>query len=195
MRYVDSALKLVFHGKRDFRNTVILDMKPFRSDKIRRQESTEEQQVNDRSACIALQDSLNILRPKVIMVCHCEESENHLRSSTEKAGIIGSFISTSHRCIAVFSFHPMFIERTETDLSFRREMRQHLFNATFAVASNALIGRSLTGFGLSNIRLSAIHGPVIRISRDSPPECSFQWTTEADIAEPALLEQLRSLGL
>jgi len=113
MRYLDNSLQLAFRGKRDFRNTIVLDARPFRSRKIKKGEAEYKRKENNAAAYAALEDSLDILRPKIIVVCNCDHGfvedglSPYLCTSVERVGEI-EFVQlpNKHQCIKVSSFHP-----------------------------------------------------------------------------------------
>ncbi|RKK85197.1 hypothetical protein BFJ68_g17287, partial [Fusarium oxysporum] len=72
MRYLHNSLRLAFRGKRDFRSTVVLDTRPFRSRKIQEDDDEYKRKENNAAAYAAVEDSLGILRPKIIVVCNCD---------------------------------------------------------------------------------------------------------------------------
>lgn len=46
----------------------------------------------------------------------------------------------------------------------QRVLSEYLYDATFVVAANLLAGHEISGFGLSNLRDCAQHGPISRLS-------------------------------
>jgi hypothetical protein len=179
---------LAFRGKRDFRNTVVLGTRPFRSRKIKEGEDEYKRKENNAAAYAALEDSLDILRPKIIAVCNCDHGAvedglpPYLCSSVERAGET-EFVQlpNEHQCIKVSSFHPMYIERTNPDQRPERIMREYLFDTCLVVAAQLLVGRTIFGFGIFNIRHVAIRGPIVVPGRGSPT-LSYKCATEDDIA-------------
>jgi hypothetical protein len=65
---------LVFPGKRNFRNTIVLDIRPFRSRSIQKKENKEVRTRKIAAVYAALEALLEILNPKVIVVCHYDNS-------------------------------------------------------------------------------------------------------------------------
>jgi hypothetical protein len=89
----------------------------------------------------------------------------------------------------------MYIERTNLDQRPQRIMREYLFDSCLVIAANVLVGHAMSGFGISNIRNSAINGPVLVPGRDGLELSYSRYTTEADVASESLIERLASLGL
>jgi hypothetical protein len=201
MRYLDNSLQLAFRGKRDFGNTVVLDTRPFRSREIKEGEDEYKRKENNAAAYAALEDSLDILRPKIIVVCNCDHGAvedglpPYLCSSVERAGET-EFVQlpNEHQCIKVSSFHPMYIERTNPDQRPERIMREYLFDTCLVVAAQLLVGRTILGFGILNIRHAAIRGPIIVPGRGGPT-LSYKCATKDDIASETLIKDLKHLGL
>ncbi|EFY85212.1 hypothetical protein MAC_08723 [Metarhizium acridum CQMa 102] len=72
-RNLDKSLQLAFRGKRNFHNTVVLDARSLRCQRIRNREKSDERARNDNLAYKALEESLALLQPKVVVVCHCDQ--------------------------------------------------------------------------------------------------------------------------
>ncbi|KAH7111673.1 hypothetical protein B0J13DRAFT_659862 [Dactylonectria estremocensis] len=196
----DQTLRLAFNNQRNVKNTIILDSRPLRSREIRGGEKEETCQQNDGMAYTALGKVLGSLRPKVIVVCHCDSAgleaglPEYLFSSVRDAGG-ASFLpmKNGHSCVKISSFHPMFFARTETSSPLKRLTREHLFDATFVIASNALAGRTVCGFGIRNLRHCALDGPCFRLTEQGV-NISYQWVGPEDVASSELVEQLCQLG-
>lgn len=199
-RNLDKSLQLAFRGKRNFHNTVVLDARPLRCQTIRNREKSDERARNDNLAYKALEESLALLQPKVVVVCHCDQEAINcglpkaLCSSIQMAGEAELLRLCGHECIKIWSYHPMFIERTGIEQRPQRVMREFLFDAALVVAANALVGRKLTGFGLSNIRDSALNGPVMVAGHDGPTR-SYRYISEGDFATADVFERLCELDL
>lgn len=187
IRHLDQSLQLAFHGKRNVRNTVVLDARPLRSAEIKSKETALERQFNDEIAYSALEQSLTVLCPRVIVVCHCDKTvvegglPAYLCSSPSSAGCAEvQRLCNNHQFIKVSSVHPMYFERTTPGI--RRVMREYLFDLALIVAANVLVGRTVTGFGVTNIKESALHRDLL-------------WVTENDVASDDLIATLEALGL
>jgi hypothetical protein len=145
-----------------------------RAKALNRLMKTENWETN-AAAYATLEGSLDILRPKIIVVCNCDHGAvedglpPYLCSSVERAGET-EFVQlpNEHQCIKVSSFHPMYIERTNPDQRPERIMREYLFDTCLVVAAQLLVGRTILGFGILNIRHAAIRGPIIVPGRGGP---------------------------
>ncbi|KAF2181275.1 hypothetical protein K469DRAFT_261621 [Zopfia rhizophila CBS 207.26] len=187
LQLVDETLKLAFAGQRGVDNTIILDRRPFRSAEIQNNENKEERKQNNQIAYRGFEATLAKLRPKVILICQCQDTapdgrpSDQWSSSISKAGdhdLIN--LGNGHRCFCVYSFHPMYFEYIDgNDEPLKRVLSEYLFDATFVIAANLLVGRELFGFGLTNLKDCARHGPVPIICRNSTI-WSYQWMTEKD---------------
>jgi hypothetical protein len=201
VQLLDQALRLAFENQRSVDNTIILDSRPLRSRKVRCSENDATREQNDAASYKALNEVLSLLRPKVIVVCHCEEDgiqhgmPPSLRSSVRDAGTT-SFLTmeNGHDCVKVSSFHPMFFARTESNKPLQRVMRENLFDATLVVAANTLAGLTVKGFGIENLRRCALDGPSFRLT-PAGVEISYQWLGTEDVASPRLIRRLNELCL
>ncbi|KID83865.1 hypothetical protein MGU_08837 [Metarhizium guizhouense ARSEF 977] len=198
-RNLDKSLQLAFRGKRNFQNTVVLDARPLRGQTIRDRETSDERARKDTLAYQALQESLALLQPKVVVVCHCDQDAiddglpEALCSSIQRAGEAQRLRLRGHEFIKVWSYHPIFIERTDIRQRPQRVMREFLFDATLVLAANALVGRKLAGFGLSNIRDSALNGAMMVFGHDGPTR-SYRYISKADFTPADVIKRLRELG-
>ncbi|CVL08863.1 uncharacterized protein FMAN_14100 [Fusarium mangiferae] len=174
LRMVDCALQLAFDGERSIHDTVVLDSKPFRSKKAQEFEDQETKAAKDRLARNAVQESLSLLQPKVILVCHCKsmagginEPDSQTSSIKRACDVRHEQLNTGHPYIRVFSFHPGYVYRMTEYEKYEKNMRQSLFNLTFLVAANILIGREINGPGILNVRDRVVLGYFIP---PPPPE-------------------------
>ncbi|KAK8038430.1 hypothetical protein PG994_015197 [Apiospora phragmitis] len=168
-------------------NTIVIDVRPFRSNKIRRSEGEETRRRNDQAAYRTVQEVLDLLHPKVMVICHCDkdgltENMKYLGSSPEKAGTVSlQMLNDGQKVVRIPSVHPMYFARTEKGLSTQR-FRKQLFDATFVIAANALAGRRVSGLGMDSLRIGAQHG-------------AYYTPGPGDFATPKLIEQFRKMGL
>jgi hypothetical protein len=201
LQLVDETLRLAFLGRRAVDNTIILDRWPFRSAEIQKQEAEEERNNNNEKARKGFESTLPELRAKVILICQCRVTapngrpSNQWSSSISKAGDYNIIeLGNGHRCFYVYSFHPMYFEYIDGDNEpLKRVLLEYLFDATFVIAANLLTGRKLNGFGLSNLRDCARHGPI-HIICGNFVLWSYQWTSEKDCCSDelwALFENVR----
>ena len=206
---LDQSLRFASRGHRDVKNTIVLDVRPFRSKRICRSEDQEERKANDAEAYEAIEEALARLRPKVIVVCQCDDGtdENGIRQYIENGmpEYLCSSVSASgqaaylqlpdgHKCIKVSSFHPMYCARTEEGKPVQRVTCEYLFDASLVVAANALDGRRVSGFGIANLRECTLHGPALQLGPEGAT-ISYQWISAEDIAPDALIRQLKQLGI
>ncbi|KAK4141716.1 uncharacterized protein C8A04DRAFT_30705 [Dichotomopilus funicola] len=166
IRLLDDSLRFAFQNQRDVKNTVVLDSRPLRSNRIREDEFEEHQKVNDAEAYRAVEAALELLRPKVVVVCNCNRDgiedgmPEYLCSSVATAGHLNvRKLPKGYHYISVSSFHPMYFARTAEEESMEKEMREYLFDATLLVGANALVGRWVSGFGIRNLRAFARPDP------------------------------------
>ena len=153
----------------------------------------------DKLAYKCTEDVLDLLKPKVIVVCHCDGDAikwglpTHLCSSTNKSGTAEvSELRGGHTCIKIYSYHPMWAARTEETKAWQKTMHNCLFIATVVVASNALVGRQVSGFGLSNLKQCATRRPSSSFAWIGPGhECSEELLRYLD---PEYVEKVRGVA-
>ncbi|KAL4811599.1 hypothetical protein BDW67DRAFT_179444 [Aspergillus spinulosporus] len=183
LKAVDSSLCHAFDGQRNIQNTIILDIRAFRSDSIRRTQRD------------------------VILVCQCQTNTNEVGnqfvrqvcSSIDEATDISvlRLPRTQHESVMVKSFHPMYLEymrEAPNDSVTKAVLREYLFDAGFIIASNALAGQRITGFGLHNLKACARDGPAF-IATPQGVRISYLWLNESDFASTKLVEELKMLGI
>ncbi|KAL4937321.1 hypothetical protein BDV06DRAFT_227045 [Aspergillus oleicola] len=214
LKAVDLSLRHAFAGQRDIRNTIVLDIRAFRSDLIRRRAmGASERFAADELAYTAFEEILCHLKPDVILACQCQTNTDEVRnrfarqvcSSIDKSTDITllRLPGTQHDSVLVKNFHPMYLEYMFEDkapngsnntIVAKAVMWEYLFDAGFIIASNALDGRRITGSGLYNLRASARNGPILIVTQGGP-RMSYQWLDESDVASPELVETLEKLGI
>lgn len=185
LRLVDETLEMAFAGQRNVENTIILDRRPFRSAKIQRCEDGETREQSNQRAYQGFEAVIAILRPKVIVVCQCRDTvpdgqlSDQWSSSISKSGDYDIVqLGNGHRCFRIYSFHPIhFHYINDEEKLLQRVLSEYLYNATFVVAANLLAGREISGFGLSNLRNCARHGPIGKFS-EVGVILTYQWTDE-----------------
>lgn len=200
LRAVDETLKFASGGERTIENTIILDVRAFRSNSIRISQSPEDRLRDDELAYKNFKQIMNVLRPRVVIVCQCitneaaDEFVRSLSSSIDEAGdMFLQKLSNNHECLFVKSFHPMYYGRS-SDNALKRVMREYLFDATFIIALNALAGNRISGMGVNNLRRCAQDGPAF-ICATEGIYLSYQWISERDVASSKLLKDLESIGI
>ncbi|KAJ0414576.1 hypothetical protein BJY00DRAFT_294776 [Aspergillus carlsbadensis] len=210
LKAVDVSLRHAFAGQRDIHNTIILDIRAFRSDAIRQKErNVDRRAADDERAYTAFKDILNRLKPDVILVCQCQTNTEDVKndfargvcSSIKEATDISVLhldgSSEHHDAVMVKSFHPMYLKyqrEAPDDTPTKAVMREYLFDASFVVAANALEGRRVSGVGLYNLNRCLRDGAVF-IPTSQGIEISYQWSGESDIPDPELVRGLEELGL
>jgi hypothetical protein len=202
LELVDGTMALAFAGQRGVDNTIILDRRPFRSAEIQKNEGREEWKRNNQRAYQGFEATLAKLRPKVILLCQCQDTDPDGRlcdqwsSSISKAGDYDIItLSNGHRCFCVYSFHPMYFEYINGGKEpLKRVLSEYLFDATFVVAANLLAGRELFGFGLANLRDCARHGPIPIICGNGAI-WSYRWTTEKDCCSEEVWALVEAVGV
>lgn len=197
---MDETLKLASSGERNIENTIILDVRAFRSNSIRISQSLEDRLRDDALAYKSFKQIMSVLRPRVVIVCQCianeaaDEFVRNLSSSIEKAGdMFLQKLPNDHECLFVKSFHPMYYERSR-DNALKRVMREYLFDATFIIALNALVGNRIGGMGVMNLRRCAQYGPAVIFAAEGI-YVSYQWISERNVASRKLLNDLDSIGV
>ncbi|PKX96269.1 uncharacterized protein P174DRAFT_75363 [Aspergillus novofumigatus IBT 16806] len=78
LRAVDSSLCHTFDGQRSIQNTIILDIRAFRSDSIRRTQHGSDKLRADELAYTAFEQILCDLKPDVILVCQYQTNMNEV---------------------------------------------------------------------------------------------------------------------
>jgi hypothetical protein len=201
VRILDESLRFAFNDQRNIKNTIVLDARPFRSRRIRESESQEERLSHDKLAYEAIEEVLALLSPKLIVVCHCDKDAieegmpKYLCSSVSRSGTAHYLqLANGHKCVNIHSHHPMYAARTEKEKPLQRIIREYLFDATFVVAANALVGYLVSGFGIANLRGCAQHGPAFRIGSEGVT-ISYQWMQSSDVCSSELRSKLKELGL
>lgn len=163
LELLDETLALAFAGQRGVDNTIIIDRRPFRSAEIQDREDEGTRKRNNQKAYRGFEAVLAKLRPKVIVLCQCEETvpSDRWKSSISKAGIHDIVqLNNGHECFCIYSFHPMHFQRyiDGKEEPVKRVMSEYLFDATLVAAANLLAGRELSGSGLSNLNVCSRNG-------------------------------------
>jgi hypothetical protein len=77
LRRVDDALYRAFAGEPGIENTIILDLRMFRSNMSRMQEKEDRRAAKDTIAYEALKRTLKLIGPKGVLLCQwCLEAQN-----------------------------------------------------------------------------------------------------------------------
>lgn len=110
--YVDNEFHNASHS-RNWKNTCIFDIRPFRSQARRKYEDPEEQKERDDIAYEATKQMLDMLEPDVVLLCQSatRSSKNgfaKMVSSTAEHGMLSLYkLQSGKRSILVHGFHPM----------------------------------------------------------------------------------------
>ncbi|KAJ5661906.1 uncharacterized protein N7477_009522 [Penicillium maclennaniae] len=164
---INETLQFPSGGERDIENTIILDVRAFRSNFIRTSQGLEDWIRDDDLVYGNLEKFMSCLRPRVVIFCQfvTDEANNKfvkgLCSSIKEAGdVYLQTLPNEHECLFIKIFHPMHCERSKDD-ALKRVMDEYLLEATFIIALNALAGYRISGIGLKNLRNCAQDGPAV----------------------------------
>lgn len=207
LKAVDSSIHHAFNGHRSIQNTIILDIRAFQSNSIHQTQGASDKLEANELAYTTFKQILCNLKPDIILVCQCQTNTNKVGSrftrqacsSINKATDITMLRlpRTQHKSVIVKSFHPMYLEymhKAPNNSTTKAVLREYLFNTRFIIASNALAGQSITGFGLHNLKACARDGPAF-ITTPQGVRISYLWTSGSDIASTELVEALKTLGI
>ena len=194
LRYLDVAL--ASYG-RSFEDTVILDVRPYRSAGHRDARGKESHTAEDEVAYLVFEAMVEQLQPDVILVCQCQTSRvknkfvAQLSSSAKRfAKMRLQTLHSGKEVIVVDSFHPMYALRSERAID--RSLRDALFKLTVAMAVNAAIGRQCQGFGIINLQMAVRDSsPAIILRAGGEVEITYRKVDERCVASAALLEAVK----
>ncbi|KAJ5665520.1 uncharacterized protein N7477_007968 [Penicillium maclennaniae] len=106
--YVNETLQLASGGQRDMENTIILNIRAFRSNSFRSSQSLDDRICDDELAYNKFEQIMSILRPRVAVVCQCATNKANntfvrdICSSIEDAGdIYLQKLPNGHECLFV----------------------------------------------------------------------------------------------
>lgn len=198
LRCVNDTLQFASGGQRNIENTIILDIRSFRSDHIRTNQNSDDRNREDELAYDAFEKVMNLIRPSVLVACQCatQDAKNKfaqgLCSSINRSGDIHyQHQPNRHGFLVVKSFHPMHYKKSEDRGALKRVMLEYLFDATFIIALNALAGDRISGMGFNNLRNCAQHGPATIFTPEGVDR-SYQWMSKQNEASSELLKELKS---
>ncbi|KAH2751465.1 hypothetical protein KXV66_004218 [Aspergillus fumigatus] len=205
LKAVDSSLRHTFNGQRSIQDTIILDIRAFQSDSIRQTQRGSDKLRADELAYTAFEQILCDLRPDVILVCQCQTNTNEVGnqfarqvcSSIDEATDISVLRLpwTQHESVMVKSFHPMYLEymrEAPNNSATKAVLQEYLFDAGFIIASNALAGRRITGYGLHNLKACARDGLAF-IFTPQGVRHSYLWPSGSQFADTELVKKLKVL--
>ena len=218
LQQVDEELRYASKGQRNWRNTCIVDVRPYRSATIRAREDENQRHRNDELAYAWFEETFKEISPKVVLVCQCQTGgvNNRLAraicSNLHRVAEMRAKTSHELRFLVVNSFHPSTFRgdhldawfsdpsnkwRGEGAVSLRSKLLKAGFRLSFLTAMNALLGCKVSGFGTSNLQLSIKHnGPVLKfITVDGITRChgSYEYTTTEDVCSQELWDRLKPL--
>jgi hypothetical protein len=202
LQSVDETLAVAFAGERNVENTIILDRRPFRSAEIQGCEDEKTRETNNQKAYQGFETVMAMLRPKVIVVCQCQDTvpdgqlSDRWSSSISKSGNYDIVqLGNEHKCFRVYSFHPMYFHYIDgEEKPLQRVLSEYLYDATFVVAANLLAGLEISGFGLSNLRDCAQHGPIGKFSAVGVI-LTYQWIHEETCCSDKLWALIQDVGM
>lgn len=205
LQKVDKELRYASKGQRTLRNTCVVDIRPFRSASLRKQESEHTRAKLDEEAYSFLEDILKEIAPQVVLAAQCQTGnmENAL-ARTLCSGLRAVAEKKIRTCggldfLAVNSFHPstfakdkldewtggsVSYPRRESAIDLRRALLKLAFRLSFLVAMNALVGREVVGLGIANLQEAIKHnGPICNIGLWHGEMCArvtFEYLSKED---------------
>ena len=203
---LDESLQSSSLGERTLENTIVIYVKPFRSNRIRKAQIRNDREGcwrDDAAAYQAFQGMIHLLSPEALVICQIEfyEEQNPMSNMSSTFGESGKqtrvHTRVSKSSIKVASLHPKWRqERNErkgrrASWKERRDLRQLLFESTLVVAASALIGRRVVEFELDKFENPVLHS-VRDVSTDEPI-CWFQLFHDEVVAEGASTPSLEAV--
>ncbi|KAL4913719.1 hypothetical protein BDW62DRAFT_214004 [Aspergillus aurantiobrunneus] len=164
LKTVDTSYGMHLWGQRNIQNTIILDIRAFRSDAIRQRQGASDKLRDDELTYTAFEQILCHLKPRVILVCQCQTNTDEV--GNEFARQVCSSIDKATDVMMVKSFRPMYLQY----------MREAPNNSV-----TKEVFREITGFGLRNLRYCARNGPA-SIFTGQGVRISHQWRDESGFA-------------
>jgi len=141
---------------RDWRNTCIIDVRPFRSNKRRMSEIVEIRERQDNLAYTTTRRMLNILEPDVLILCQSatrSSSDEFAKSLSSSIGEFGNLslyqLESGRKVITIGSFHPMHAMRYAAgEGAVVKRIREAALRFSFLQAVSILSGRIIRGPGV-----------------------------------------------
>jgi hypothetical protein len=156
VQILNDGLEDISRG-RSWKNTCIIDIRSFRSDKIRRSECVQRRKNRDELAYAASAEAIDKFQPRVLVIHQSAtaESENEfaqtMSSSVHRAGHVSLHQTSSGKSfIVIYSFHPMYAARHPNPMI--RELRLAMIKFNLLQAVNLLEGRLITGPGMFKLQ-------------------------------------------
>lgn len=165
---------------RDWRNTCILDLRPFRSNIIRKNE--DDPTSKDEQAYNATERILEKLQPDVVLICQngtrqCENdfARSYSSSIDEWGAISLRKLNNAKEVIVVNAFHPMYARYLPDNEPLVARVRSEALRFTFTQAVNILNGRVIRGPGVRKLRdaLFGAHHTPHRLTRNGMLDASL----------------------
>lgn len=205
LKAVNSSLHHIFNRQRSIQDTIILDIRAFRSNSIHQTQRGSDKLRADELAYTTFKQILCDLRPDVILVCQYQTNINEVGnqfarqvySSINKATDISVLRLpwTQHESVMVKSFHPMYLEyihKAPNNSATKAVLQEYLFNTRFIIASNALAGQRITGYGLHNLKACARDSPAF-IFTPQGVRRSYLWPSRSQFTDTELVKKLKVL--
>lgn len=176
---MDKLLLDASNRRLNIENTCILDVRSLRPQCVKREESEQESQQNDRITLQCFGEMAAHMQPDVILICQCTEQETNLFSRMDRAGTSEVRDVAGRPTQIVYGFHPSVylnrgylkgfwnLRRPQT-MTFEAAgyLLQCLLHLSFHVAVNALARRAVEGDGLTRLH-NAVFGRQLEHSISS----------------------------
>jgi hypothetical protein len=150
---------------RDWRNTCIIDVRPFRSNERRMLENAEIQERQDNLAYGTTGRMLNMLEPDVLILCQTATSSSSNEFARSLSSSIGDFgklslyrLESGKTVITICGFHPMHATRYAAgEGAVVKRIREAALRFSFLQAVSILSGRIIRGPGVRKLQ-DAVYG-------------------------------------
>lgn len=164
IQYIDEEL-LESCRTRDWRNTCIIDVRPFRSNERRMLETAEMRERQDNLAYDVTGRMLDMLEPDVLILCQSATSSSLNEFAQSLSSSIGEFgklslyrLESGKQVITICGFHPMHAMRYAAgEGAVVRRIRKAALRFSFLQAVNILSGRIIRGPGIRKLQ-DAVYG-------------------------------------
>jgi hypothetical protein len=159
IQYIDEEL-LESCRTRDWRNTCIIDVRPFRSNERRMLKTAEMRESQDNLAYGATQRMLDMLEPDVLILCQSATSSSSNKFAQSLSSSIGKFgglslyrVESGKQVITICGFHPMHAMRCAAgEDAVVRRIRTAALRFSFLQAVNILSGSIIRGPGIEKLQ-------------------------------------------
>ena len=148
---------------RDWRNTCILDIRPFRSDVNRKRDALPGER--DNQAYDATREIFHIFQPDVLLLCQSGTRSNPNEFARSLSSSIGEYgkiflyrLGNGKQVVVICCFNPMYVKRYAIDEDrIIVRIRQAALRFTFLQAVNIFNRRVFRGPGVQKLR-DAVYG-------------------------------------